>query len=217
MSVIHPGSLREGSARGIARLKTLGALAALVFSAACSKGGTASFALTDAPADLAGVTAINITLSSIQAHVAGKEEDKNGDPNDRSIDDDGKWVTLTPAVKAFDLMKLTNDATAALGQLDLPEGKITQLRLFLDTSKPANNQVVLGAQTCPLDTSRVDVKGIKINHPFKALAVNGGGKVEVTVDFIASDSITKTGDCLYVVNPVIKIKHVKVDGKDFEF
>ena len=198
-------------------MKKLAAIAALVLAAACSKGGTASFTLTDAASDIVGVTAINITLSSIQAHVAGKEESKDGDPTDTSVDDDNKWVTLTPTVKAFDLLKLTNDATAALGTLELPEGKITQIRLLLDTSKPANNQVALGTQNCPLDTSKVEVKGVKINHPFKALGVNGGGKVEVTVDFIASDSITKKGDCLYELKPVIKIKRAKVDGKDFAF
>ena len=153
-------------------MKKLATLAALVLAAACSKGGTASFTLTDAASDIVGVTAINITLSSIQAHVAGKEESKEGDPTDTSVDDDNKWVTLTPTIKAFDLLKLTNDATAALGTLELPEGKITQIRLLLDTSKPANNQVALGTQICPLDTSKVEVKGVKINHPFKALAVN---------------------------------------------
>ena len=198
-------------------MNRLAMLSSLLLAAACSSSGHASFSLTDAPTDLVGVTAVNITLRSIQAHVAGMEEMKNGDPTDSAIDDDGKWVTLTPAHRGFDLMTLTNDATAALGELELPEGKITQLRLLLDTSLPANNSVALGTLICPLDTSRVAQKGIKINHPFKALQVNKGGKVEAVIDFVASDSITKTGDCAYQLAPVIKIKRAKVDGKDFSF
>ena len=195
----------------------LAAVSVLVLAAACSGSGSASFALTDAPTDLTGVTGVNITISSIQAHVAGKDEVKDGDPADASIDDDGKWVTLTPAKKTFDLLALTNGSTTPLGDLELPVGKITQIRIFLDTSKPANNSVSLGTQVCNLDTSKVNAKGIKINHPFKALVVSSGGKVESTVDFIASDSITKQGDCLYQLAPVIKIKKARVDGKDFNF
>jgi hypothetical protein len=195
----------------------LAAVSVLVFVAACSSSGSASFSLTDAPTDLTGVTAVNITISSIQAHVAGKDELKDGDPADSSIDDDGKWVTLTPATKAFDLLTLINGYSTPLGDLDLPVGKITQIRIFLDTSKPGNNSVSLGTQVCNLDTSKVNAKGIKISHPFKALAVNSGGKVETTVDFIASDSIIKQGDCLYQLTPVIKLKKVKVDGQDFSF
>ena len=195
----------------------LAAVSVLVLAAACSGSGSASFALTDAPTDLTGVTGVNITISSIQAHVAGKDEVKDGDPADSSIDNDGKWVTLTPAKKAFDLLTLTNGATSSLGDLELPVGKITQIRIFLDTSKPGNNSVSLGTQVCNLDTSKVSAKGIKINHPFKAMAVSSGGKVETTIDFIASDSITKQGDCLYQLAPVIKIKKARVDGKDFNF
>lgn len=200
-------------------MKKLASLAVLVLAAACGSGnGTVTLLLTDAPSDLAGVTAIKVTLAAIQVHLADKGEAKNGDPADTSIDSDSKWTTLTPSTKTFDLMTLTNDATAALGSLELPEGKITQVRLLLDTSKPENNTVALGTTICNLDTSKVDVKGIKINHPFKALEVNKDGTVEATIDFVASDSITKgSAACDYRLEPVIKIKKVKVDGKDFAF
>ena len=49
------------------------------------------------------------------------------------------------------------------------------------------------------------------------LAVNKGGKDEAVIDFVASDSVTKTGDCAYQLAPVIKIKTAKVDGKEFAF
>ena len=199
-------------------MQKLSIVAALALATACGSGtGTVALSLTDAAADLTGVTAIKITLASIQVHVADKDEGKDGDPADTSIDSDSKWVSLVPTVKTFDLMTLTNDTTASLGTLELPTGKITQIRLFLDTSKPEYNRVELGAQLCNLDTSKVEVKGIKINHPFKALAVNKNGKDEAVVDFVASDSITKTGDCAYKLAPVIKIKKAKVDGKDFAF
>ena len=197
-------------------MKNLASLAVLVLAAACGSGtGTVTLALTDAASDLAGVTAIKVTLASIQVHVADKDEAKNGDPADTSVDNDSKWVTLTPSVKTFDLMTLTGDATAGLGSLELPTGKITQIRLFLDTTKAEYNKVELGTQICNLDTSKVDAKGIKINHPFKALAVNKDGKVEAVIDFVASDSITKSADCVYQLKPVIKIKKVKIDGADF--
>lgn len=199
-------------------MQKLSILAALVLATACGSGsGTVTLWITDAPADLVGVTAIKVSLAAIQVHVADADENKSGDPADSSIDGDSKWVTFTPTVRTFDLMTLTNNTTAGLGTLELPVGKITQIRLLLDTSKPENNRVELGAQLCNLDTSSVDAKGIKINHPFKALAVNKDGKDEALLDFVASDSITKTGDCAYKLVPVIKIKTAKVDGKDFAF
>ena len=46
-------------------------------------------------------------------------------PDLTSIDKANKWQTLSPKAGGFDLLALQNDVTAKLGELELPEGKIT--------------------------------------------------------------------------------------------
>lgn len=75
-----------------------------------------------------------VTLSKVEVHVAEADSRKDGDPNDASIDKDDRWESVELAQREHDFLKLQNDTTAALGELHLPEGKITQIRLFVDES-----------------------------------------------------------------------------------
>ena len=173
--------------------------------------------ITDAPLNLANVKSVNVTLSGAQVHLAGQE--KTDSESGKEIDDDGKWQYVQEGSKKLDLMQLRNDATDTLGELDLPDGKITQIRLLLDTSKPENNQVVFQDGTsCKLDVTGVDAKGIKINHPFKAIGVGSSERTEVKLDFDASESIDdqrsgKAGSCDIRLKPVIKLKGEPTHGK----
>src|SRR5207244_1108242 len=96
---------------------------------------------------------------------------KQGDPADDSIDDDSRW-TSAAVNKSLDLVAHQGESAAEkLSQLGLPPGKITQIRLVLDTSLPERNVVTRASGgDCALDVSNVARKGIKINHPFKALS-----------------------------------------------
>ncbi|MFN7132403.1 MAG: DUF4382 domain-containing protein, partial [Myxococcales bacterium] len=186
-------------------------LAALLAAAltACGGGSIAELKLMDAPPD--GVTAVHVTVASMQVHVDEPKSSKNGDPADGSIDDDDKWVSLQ-VNKKIDLVAHQGETAAdVLGQLDLPEGKITQLRLVLDTSKPENNTATYKGKECHLDVARIDKKGVKINHVFKAFDSKSNAKHEVIVDFELDKSMKAKGDC-FELEPKLKLHKVKTDG-----
>src|SRR6185436_1964375 len=126
--------------------------AALVVAGCGGSEGTLSLQLTDAPPDLGAMSAALITIDDVDVHLAGPGDDQATDAGEKK--DDGKedkgWVTLTRDPQTFDLLKLQNDVVAALGDFQLPEGKITQIRLHIDTG--ATNEIHLqNGQICAMD------------------------------------------------------------------
>lgn len=191
-------------------MKKLTVLSAALLLSACG-GASAELRLMDAPPQ--GVTSVKIHVASMQVHVDDKDKAKDADPADSSIDADGKWQTLA-VDKQIDLVAHQGEAAAnVLGQLDLPEGKITQIRLVIDLAKP--NVATFNGVDCNLDMSKIEAKGIKINHAFKALDPDGG-EAQVWVDFKLDEAMTAKGDC-FLLEPKIKLHKVKVDGGDVQF
>jgi hypothetical protein len=173
--------------------------------------------LTDAPPDTDSIEHVFVSLSRVEAHVAGGDGENGGDKNDKSDDpaDDGDdqgdsgggWRTVTAKAGTFDLLALRNDVRATLGDLELPDGKITQIRLFI--APEARNEVVLvGGQHCALELSGVPPTGVKINHPFKAIDVTTSDEIRVVIDFDAKESLDANGACSFALRPVIKLKQV---------
>ncbi len=194
------------------RLSRLGpfALAGPLLLVACGgDGGTATLNLMDAPPD--GVTSVRVTVAAMQVHVVpGSDGPDSADPADSSIDDDDRWVSLS-VDRQIDLV-LHQGETAAdkLGELPLPEGKITQIRLVLDTSAPENNAVTWNGNDCNLEVEKVAKKGIKIPHPFKAFASESGHHHHVWVDFELDKSLKQKGSC-FELEPKLKLHKVKKD------
>lgn len=179
-------------------------LAGALVLTGCGGGSTAELRLMDAPPE--GVTAVKITVDSMQVHVAGDDEEEDGEAG---------WETLAVG-KTIDLVQHQGESAAeVLGQLELPEGKITQIRLVIDTSAPGNNTATLNGTDCELDVSKVDVKGVKIIHPFKAFPSEAGGEIEVLVDFRLDESLKPAGSC-FVLEPRLHLDKVKVDGETVE-
>jgi hypothetical protein len=207
--------------------RLFGLAAAALALAACGSNTRVALELTDAPPDTTTIEHAFVTLSRVEVHVAGDDDEakggtesaKNGNNDEASVAaggqgdadgtaEDGGWRTVTPAAGTFDLMALRNDVVATLGELDLPSGKITQIRLFIDAA--GRNEVVLASgQTCPLDLSSVPPTGVKINHPFKALDVQESPKLRIVVDFDLDESLAQSGACSFALKPVIKIKRVE--------
>ena len=179
---------------------TVTGLVVSTFLAGCA-GGAVVVDITDAPPDLATIDHVYISLGSVDVHVVDKDdadERKDGDK-----EDDSKWQTVEPRAGRIDLMALQNDVRQTLGELDLPGGKITQIRLFIDESGE-NKVIQKDGQSCDLDLASVDKSGLKINHPFKA--IDADERVRVIVDFDLKESIDQEGDCSYSLKPVIKLK-----------
>ena len=179
---------------------------AALFFAAC--GDTkVTLELTDAPPALEAIEHVFITLERVQVHVAGGGDD---DGKKNVADDEGSagWRDVVPPTSTFDLMALRNDVRAALGELELPSGKITQIRLFI--AQGGKNEVVLvDGGVCPLDLEQVPQSGFKINHPFKAIDVEDNSSVNLVVDFDLTESVDQSGPCSFRLKPVIKLKHVE--------
>ena len=187
----------------------IGFSAALVAAGCGGASGTLSLQLTDAPPDLGAMSAALITIDDIDVHLAGAGEDQTGDAGEPK-DDDGSWVTRARDPQTFDLLGLQNDVTASLGELKLPEGKITQIRLHIDTA--GTNEIHLqDGRVCAMDVSSVSHEGVKINHVFKALDVQAGHRTSVVVDLDLKESVSQEGACAFRLNPVIKLKSSRMD------
>ena len=141
-----------------------------------------------------------VAVASIQVHVDDKTKTTSDDAADTKKDGDGKWKTLLVNKPVDLVLAQTETAAVKLGELPLPDGKITQIRLMLDSTQ--KNTAKVGDKTCDLDLSKVK-DGLKINHPFKALDVGTGKKHQVWVDFKLDEAMAPTKDC-YALKPVLR-------------
>lgn len=186
------------------------ALSCASMLAACGGGTTLTVDITDAPPDIASLAHVYVSIDAVEVHVVDKTDKEEGDPGNKSIDKDDKWQEVTSRAGTIDLMALRDGATQTLGEIDLPEGKITQIRLFVDGS--GRNEVELqDGQVCALDLGAVDQGGVKINHPFKAIDLPDGERVRVVVDFDLTESVDQAGACSFALHPVLKLKTTTVE------
>jgi len=188
--------------------KVMVVAAAGVFAAlwACgSDNGTVRIILTDAPID--GVESLKVTVSKVEIHlVAGGVTDGgwNGVQKDlgdtEAADDDNAWRVVSDKVQTFDLLTLRNGVTVLLGEGDVPEGRVTQVRLTLDKA-----EAVVKGKTLPVDCpASCATTGIKIATQ-GALAVSAGLASEITLDFVAAASLKDDGKGGYKMEHVIKV------------
>jgi len=160
--------------------------------------------LTDTPGDYLEV---NITISKIEAHIAGEEEG-----------DEGIWVVLkewpSGEEPTFDLIKL-QDVSELLVDGIFEIGKYNQLRIFITKSSikveseviEENDKEIDIVNEVPFEIFDVEIPsayqtGIKLIHPFEII---DGITTELTIDFDAEKSIIKTGNGNYKLKPTIKI------------
>jgi hypothetical protein len=137
---------------------------------------------------------INISISRIEGHIAGEEEEEEGKG-------DGHWATLMSWDPGYeiDLMDIEN-VSVLLASLNLKPNKYTQLRIFLDEEA----SLVLFRDgdevTETLEIPSCDQTGIKLNHPFEIVE---GMITKLTILFNAEQSVVKKGNGEYLMKPVI--------------
>jgi hypothetical protein len=167
----------------------LAALALLASSCEEEKNAKIEVWLTDAPGDFQEV---NIDLQGVEIH-------SNETDNERG------WQSLdvTPAV--LDLLKLTNGEETLLGELELPGGRLSQIRLKLGE----NNTVKVDDQTYPLATPSAQQSGLKVKIN-EVLAE--GVTYKIVLDFDAAKSVVETGTGTYSLKPVIRALTKAQDG-----
>lgn len=189
-------------------LMSVTALAAL---AACGGGGdggstaangTLRLALTDAPS--CGYDAVNVTVTKVRVHQSSTASDT-----------DAGWseLVLNPAQRV-DLLRLTNGVLMELGQLPLPTGKYTQLRLVLadnSTTQPLANAVVpTGSREVALKTPSGQQSGVKTNVN---IDIAENQMADFVLDFDACKSVVPAGASgQYLLKPVVTVIPRYVSG-----
>lgn len=165
-------------------------LAALAAAASCSGSsgpGRLAVQLVDAPNPIVDQIVVNVT--KVTAHSAA-----------------GGWVTVGPVQGplSVDLLKL-KDYAQPLGLVNLPAGKVTQIRLLL--SRDGNYVVPVGSTSeAPLVVPSGYESGVKIVGPWN---VPDCTQVTVTLDFDGAASLEyHEADGTWILRPVIRAKKV---------
>ena len=157
--------------------------------------GTLRLAVTDAPA--CGYDAVNVTIQKVRVHqsISASETDPG-------------WseLTLNPAVR-LDLLGLTNGVLYELGQLPLPTGKYTQMRLVLAANggaQPLANSVwPTGGKEVALKTPSGQQSGVKANIN---IDIGPNQMADFVLDFDACKSIVSAGASgQYLLKPVVSV------------
>ena len=169
-------------------------------------------------------SAVYITVSRIEAHIAGDDDGA-----------EGYWVVLKDwlydiesgvidELPVFDLIEL-KDESILLSEEELIPGKYTQIRLFI-TEANVWIEIVVNEESEEKIVSDSDVEkdiivessesyeehnlnipsnlqtGLKLIHPFEIIE---GEITELTIDFDAEKSIIKTGNGNYKLKPTVKV------------
>lgn len=176
--------------KNVRHLLVIGLTACL--AAACStdeKNAKIEVWLTDAPGDYQEV---NVEIEGVEVHV-GDGESASG------------WRTLDVDGGVFNLLELTNGLDTLLGELELPGGKISQLRLILGDE----NYIKTGDEYFDLFTPSAQQSGLKlqINQ-----VLQEGITYKILLDFDVARSIVLTGNDKYVLKPVIRTITEAQDG-----
>lgn len=141
--------------------------------------------LTDAPADY---DEVNIEVVAVQV----KASPDAGE---------GGWTTMPMAVSPviYNLLEFTNGMEALLSSMELPAGKISQLRLVLGDD---NTIVVNGvASALPLEVPSGSESGLKFNIHADLI---GGIEYKLWIDFDCTRSVVDNGAGGYILKPVLR-------------
>jgi len=145
--------------------------------------------LTDNPGDF---QAVNIDLQGVEIH-ANETNNESG------------WQSLVVTPKVYNLLELTNGNETFLGGLDLPGGRISQIRLKLGE----NNTLKVDDVEYPLTTPSAQQSGLKLQvHTILAEGIT----YKMVLDFDAAKSVVQTGNNKYLLKPVIRAITEAKDG-----
>lgn len=164
---------------------------------------------------LVGLTSCKKDTKSDPAHVNFRLTDGPGQYDNVYVDiqnikihsNTGGWQTPTNFnAGVYDLLELNNGLDTFLCDVELPAGKVSQIRLMLGN----NNSVVVDGTTHALNTPSGQESGIKLNLHKEFAA---GAAYTVWLDFDAGKSVVETGNASYNLKPVIRAYSDLTDGK----
>ncbi len=139
--------------------------------------------LVDSPAVFEEV---NIVVERVEVHQA------DADPESR-------WAVVNSTAATYNLLELTDGASAVLGEAALSAGRYTQIRLVLGT----DSYVVVGGTPKDLTIPSGVQTGVKLIHQFE---IEEGETYELTLDFDAERSVVTAPPGQYLLIPVIRVQ-----------
>ncbi len=185
------------------------ALAAAGFILSCNSpsplsGGQAevSLYLTDAPLDLAGVSAVNVTLSGVTLYPSDATGEEGGVPME------GGPISL-PGDLTLNLLDFQNGHVTFIGSQTVPAGSYNRVRLELVSAEIVRDDD--GDPLTPDVTETITLASNKVDVPIP-FTVTAGENMEVTIDFDAQASVqvnTTNGNPTYILRPVINVAGMK--------
>ncbi|MFY0650564.1 MAG: DUF4382 domain-containing protein [Cyclobacteriaceae bacterium] len=139
-------------------------------------------ALIDAPGDYQEV---NIDIHDVQINYGTDEEG---------------WTSLTTVESGiYDILDLTNGVEAVLANVEVPSGRLSQIRLVLGT----DNSIMIDGQSIDLNTPSAQQSGLKLNVNADLVE---GVDYKMLLDFDAARSIVKAGNSgKYNLKPTIRV------------
>lgn len=153
------------------------------------QNGRLKMYLIDSPAVLDSVV---ICVTRVEVHKSGSDSTSG-------------WFVINDSTRYFDLLQLTNGASAILGDTSLPTGHYTQIRLFIGDGSYVIDQGIKHDLEVPSGSQ----SGLKLIHQF---TIEVGKLYELLLDFNVEKSIVITGNGKYKLKPTIKVTPVVISG-----
>lgn len=122
-------------------------------------------------------------------------------PKGKNEENGNAWINLAHESEdqKINLLALTGGNSAHLGEVEVPAGEISQIRLLLGD----DNYIVQNGQRINLTTPSAQQSGLKlkIDKPLSA-----GISYDLIIDFDASKSIVRAGNSgQYILKPVLRV------------
>lgn len=168
-----------------------------ILMAGCDSGsdtgsGTLTVEMADAPIDSAD--AVNVFVERVEVN-------KEGNPEG--------WTVLNEPQQTYNLLELTNGATAVIGSDELEAGTYQQIRLVLSED---GHSVEVDGNVYDMFVPSGAQTGVKLNVNAE---IQEDIEYVLLLDFDASRSVVKAGENPqnpYLLNPVIKATEKAITG-----
>jgi hypothetical protein len=185
--------------------------AAVAVVAACKtdtpSGGTSTVGvyLTDAPLDLTGIHAVNVTLSGVELFPAGA-----GSVDAGGIELQSGPISL-PGDLTLNLLDFQSGNVTFLGSQTVPAGSYNRVRLEIVSAELVRDDDA--DPSTPDVTEAITVPSSKIDVPVP-FAMTVDESLQITLDFNAQESVqvnTTNGQPSYLLRPVINVAGMKTN------
>lgn len=153
------------------------------------QNGRLKMYIVDSPSALDSVI---ICVTRVEVHKSGSDSTSG-------------WFVINDSTRYFDLLLLTNGASAVLGDTSLSPGQYTQIRLFIGEGSYVIDQGIKHDLEVPSGSQ----SGLKLIHQF---TIESGKLYELLLDFNVDKSIVITGNGRYKLKPTIRVMPIVISG-----